>query len=206
MQRSKPIIGLCGGIGSGKSRVAEEFAKLGCMVVDSDRLNHEVLQTPQVQAALREWWGPQIVRPDGTTDRARIAEIVFRDEEARRRLESLVHPLIGARREAMIRRGLEDPRVRAIILDSPLLFESGLDHLCDRIVFVDADEPARLRRVQAARHWDAAQLRERERRQQPIEHKRSRADYVVDNNGPAEALGKQVAEILRQVTSEGHVG
>lgn len=202
MSSTKPIVGLCGGIGAGKSCVAAEFERLGCLVSDSDRHNHEVLETCEVQDALRAWWGEDVIRRDHRTDRKRIAEIVFDDDQARQRLESLVYPLIDRRRRAIITRGSNDPTVRAIILDSPLLFESGLDRQCNRIVFVHAGESARLERLRQARGWDPGQLRGRERLQKTVAYKRSHSDFVIDNDGPKGRLRPQVIEILERVVSE----
>jgi dephospho-CoA kinase len=199
MTATKPIIGLCGGVGAGKSRVAAEFQRAGCLVIDSDRLNHEVLRRPEVLATLREWWGEQVVGPDGTSDRKRIAEIVFADPDQKRRLEGLVYPLIAEIRAAMIRKVNEDRAVKAIILDSPLLLESNLDRLCDAIVFVNASRPRRLQRLQQARDWSAEELRQREQWQRPLTDKRSRADFVIDNDGPPERLPPQVSDILMRV-------
>lgn len=201
MGKSKPIIGLCGGIGSGKSLVAREFERLGCLLVDSDRLNQEVLDRPEVARQLEEWWGPTVRRPDGRVSRHEIARIVFTDASERVRLESLTHPLIAARREDMISSGFEDPAVRAIILDSPLLLESQLDRRCDAVVFVEADESQRTNRVRDSRGWDIEELRRRERWQLPLDQKRSRADFVVDNRGGPEALPAQVSRILEQVVA-----
>ncbi len=202
MNSSKPILGICGGIGAGKTRVALEFEVQGCLVSDSDRLNHEVLETRAVQATLKGWWGDEVVAADGRTNRRRIGEIVFEDDIARQRLESLVYPLIDKRRRAIIRCGLSDRSVRAIILDSPLLFESGLDRLCDSVVFVDTDESIRLTRLHETRGWDRDQLRRRERSQKSNEYKRSHSDFEIDNNGPESRLRLQVIEILKQTVND----
>lgn len=202
MKSSKPIIGICGGIGSGKTRVAEEFGGLGCRVSDSDADNRALLETMQVQVTLREWWGDDVICPDGCTDRSRIARIVFGDAAAKKKLEGLLHPLIAARRETMIAECKQDRMVRAIILDSPLLFESGLDRRCDHIVFVDTEEVVRLQRLKAQRKWDASELRRREQWQKSSEHKRLHSDFVVVNNGASEALKPQVARILEEIVSE----
>lgn len=199
MMSSKPVIGLCGGIGSGKSAVAAEFGRQGCLVVDSDRLSHEVLAGPAVVQELRRWWGDEVVSPDGKPDRGRIARIVFSSADEKRRLEGLLYPLISARRAAMIRAVEEDPAVKAIVLDSPLLLESRLDRHCDFIVYVEADEPQRIARVRASRGWNAEELRRRQDWQQPLEPKRARADFVVSNNGMLAQLGPQITDILNTI-------
>ncbi len=199
MSVAKPIIGLCGGIGAGKSRVAAEFGRLGCLVVSSDQVNHEVLRRPEVLATIQSWWGPAVVTADGEPDHRRIAEIIFSDEQQKRRLEALLHPLIVQRQTAMIEVVRDSATIKAIVIDSPLLLECNLDRQCDWIVFVDASEATRLRRLQTERGWTASELSRRESWQLPLSEKRARADFVVDNDGPDEQLRPQVANILQAV-------
>jgi dephospho-CoA kinase len=199
VKHKKPIIGIIGGIGAGKSRVAAEFERQGCLVVDSDRLNHEILRRPEVLATLRDWWGEAVVAPDGGPDRRRIAKIVFADAGEKTRLESLVYPLIAQRRAAMIQAVEEESAVKAIVIDSPLLLESHLDRECDTIVFVNAGESQRLTRLRRERGWTAEEVRRREGWQLPLDEKRSRAAFVVENDGPAEKLRPQVADILAAI-------
>jgi dephospho-CoA kinase len=198
----KPIIGLCGGVGAGKSRVAAEFERLGCLVVDSDKLNHEVLLQPAVLRTLQSWWGQEVVAPDGTPNRRRIADIIFADAVQKERLEGLLHPLILRRQEAMIRAVEDNPAIKAIVIDSPLLLESQLDRQCDTIVFVKADETRRLERLRRERGWTAEEVKRREGWQIPLVEKRSRAAFVVDNDGPVERLCPQVADILQTILAQ----
>lgn len=179
--------------------MAAALGALGCVVIDSDQLNHEVLETGAVRARLREWWGDSVFSSTGAVARDRIAKIIFADQEQKQRLEALVHPLIADARRDRINKVAADPTVRAIVLDSPLLLESQLDRLCDSIIFVDASTEVRLARLQAARNWDEAQLRRREQWQLPPEYKRSRADFVIDNNGTEEELLTQVAAVLQRI-------
>jgi len=202
MRPKKPIVGLCGGIGAGKSLVAREFERLGAVVIDSDRLGHEILARPAVLAQVRAWWGEQVVAPGGGPDREKIAELIFADPEKRKRLESLLYPLIAAERECIITQSIENPAVRAIILDSPLLFESRLDRLCDKIVFVEAEERVRLERLRQARGWDEEQVHRRERWQMPLAHKRARSDFTVTNEGSPEQLRSAVAALFERIVSE----
>lgn len=201
MRHVKPIIGLCGGIGAGKSLVAAEFERVGCLVVHDDELNHEVLRRPEVLATLQSWWGPGVVDAGGGPDRRRIAEIVFADPAEKQRLESLTHPLIAVRRAAIIRAVEDSSAIKAIVIDSPLLFESNLDRECDTIVFVNASAAQRRTRLRQARGWDAEELQRRERWQISPAEKRLRAGFVVENDGPAEQVGPQVAGILQTIVA-----
>jgi len=202
MPRKKPIIGICGGVGAGKSRVAAEFARLGCLVVDSDKLNHEVLVQPDVLAALQARWGQEVVTPEGQPDRRRIADLIFADAEQKQWLEGLLHPLILRRQAAMITAVEDNPAVKAIVIDSPLLFESQLDRQCDVVVFVAAGKSRRLQRLRRERGWTAEEVQRREGWQIPLVEKRSRATFVVDNDGLAERLRPQVADILQTILAQ----
>ena len=202
MERVKPIIGLCGGIGAGKTTVARELERLGGLLIDSDRLNHEVLRRPEVARTLREWWGAGVIGPDGAVDRKRIAELVFHDAEQKRRLESLVHPLIAGLRQDMINVGTGDPKVRAIILDSPLLLESNLDRLCHAVILVEASETQRLQRLHRTRGWDKRELRRREHWQLSLAEKRARSRHVVRNEGSIEQLRAQAEDVFEQILAE----
>ena len=202
MGRIKPIIGLCGGIGAGKSVVAHEFERLGGLLIDSDELNPEVLRRPEVARPLRDWWGDAAVGADGRVNRSGVAEVVFGDPAQKQRLESLVHPLIAALREDIITTGIGDPRVTAIILDSPLLLESNLDRMCHAVVFVEAGESQRLRRLHETRGWDMEELRRRERWQLPLPEKRARSRFAISNEGTIGQLRSQVKGVFEQVLAE----
>lgn len=199
--RRKPIIGLAGGIGSGKSSVARVFESLGAAVIDSDRLSHEQLADPVVRERLRQWWGGSLFTPDGAVDRKALAAIVFRDPEALRRLEGLLYPRIERRREELVAGLQRDPRVVAIVIDAPKLFEVGLDRRCDAVVFVEADRTIRLDRVRRARGWTPEELDRRENLQIPLDSKRENADHIVVNNSTVEELRPDIERILASVIS-----
>ncbi|MGP1347782.1 MAG: dephospho-CoA kinase [Phycisphaerales bacterium] len=196
-----PIIGLAGAIGAGKSALARAFARLGCLVIDSDREAREALDRPEVRERLVEWWGGQILTPEGRVDRRRIADRIFGDERERKRLEGLVHPLIrrtrdGARREAGAAGKI------GVIYDAPLLFEAGIDAICDGVVFVDAPRAVRLQRVRETRGWDEAELDRREAMQWSPERKKAASGFIVRNDGPEEALDAHARDILRRLGVE----
>lgn len=199
MNSKTPIIGLCGGVGAGKTTVANEFATLGALVISSDQLNHDVLSDPAVAAELASWWGPEVLNADGAVDRSAVARRVFDNPNERKRLESLVHPLIAQRRADMIQHGIADPAVKAIILDSPLLFESDLDRRCDVVIYIEAERDLRLQRVQRTRGWNQQELNRRERWQLTPAEKRSRAKFVIDNSSSREQLAARVHSLFRDI-------
>lgn len=201
MTATRPlVIGLAGGIGSGKSSVAALLAEFGCIVLDSDQEAREALARPDVRDQLIHWWGPKVIAPDGGIDRSRIAAIVFSDPAERRRLESLVHPLVKSSREEMIRRAAA-VGAPVVVVDAPLLFEAGVDQECDVVVFVDAPLRERLERVRVARGWGPGELERREKAQWGLDAKRRLADYVVLNDsGPAE-LRARVAAVFQQLSA-----
>jgi len=199
------VVGLAGGIGSGKSTVARILTELGAAVIDSDQLSREEINAPDVLATLKQWWGDDIVKADGSVDRARIAQIVFHDPAQRHRLEALIHPRIAVRRKDRQAALQQQAGVRMIVLDSPLLYEADLDLQCDVVVFVDADLERRQARSEKARNWSPGELLRREKSQQPLDMKRARADYIVDNNSSLSDLRDQVQDIFDRIVSEAGV-
>jgi len=199
MTGNKPIIGLTGGPGAGKTIVARHFGALGCAVIDADQLNHEILTRRDVVRQIAGWWGPQVLAGDGQVDRERLGQVVFGDPEALERLTNLVHPLVFERQRQLLQAHQGNPEVKAIVLDAPLLCEVGQDEWCDAVVFVEADEAVRRERLRRTRGWEREKLRKIENLQWPLEHKASRADYIVRNNSDNAAVADQVADILARV-------
>jgi dephospho-CoA kinase len=194
-----PIIGVAGGIGSGKSELARALGRLGCVVVDSDAEAKAALDLPEVREELLAWCGKRILNEEGRIDRHALAAIVFEDDEARRRLERLVHPIVKTRRAeqaaAARARG-----AAGFVIDAPLLFEAGVDAECDYIVFVDAPRELRLERVKA-RGWGEAELDRRERSQWSLERKRAASDEIIKNAGPLTDLEGAAQRILKSAAS-----
>jgi dephospho-CoA kinase len=194
------VIGLAGGIGAGKSAVAGAFARLGALVIDSDKEAKDALDRPEVRGELIRWWGDSILGPEGRVDRKKVGSIIFADAEQRQRLERLVHPLVRATRAEMIARA--DPRrTPAVVVDAPLLFEAGLEKECDVVVFVDAPRDQRLARVKASRGWDEAELERREKAQIPLEEKRRRADLLIVNDSNQQSLQTRADAAFSQILS-----
>lgn len=197
--RCKPVIGLVGGIGAGKSTVARMLESLGCGVIDADALAQAALEQLQVKQRLRQWWGNEIIDATGGIDRAAVGRIVFDDPVALARLECLLHPKVLEGRQELHRRYQAQPTIRVIVEDCPLLLEKGLDSGCDVLILVRADWPSRSRRVKASRGWSAQDLARREKMQISLDTKADRADYVIDNDlGKADCL-EQVRHVLSQI-------
>lgn len=192
------VVGVAGGIGAGKSAVARSFARLGCVVIDSDKEARSLLLRDDVKAELVSWWGSDILDAHGEVDRSAVARIVFTDPRERERLEGLTHPLLKTNRER-VKSEARSAGAPAVILDAPLLFEAGLNEGCDAVVFVDAPREVRLKRVRDHRGWDEAELDRREKSQLPLEEKRSRSDYVVRNDRDEASLHASVTRILDEI-------
>jgi dephospho-CoA kinase len=183
-------VGLTGGIGSGKSEVARLLAARGAVVVDADVLAREAVApgTPGLAAVVAEF-GPEVLAPDGSLDRARLGSVVFADSARREALEAIVHPFVG-RRSAELIAGA--PADAVVVYDVPLLAEKQLQEHYDVVVVVDAAEPARVSRLTTARGMTEDEARARIAAQATREQRLAVADVVIGNDGDLAALEQQV--------------
>lgn len=193
------VIGLVGGVAAGKSTVAALFAAHGLRHVDADAHARAAAAEPAVVAELAAAFGPGVVA-GGSLDRAAMAQVVFADPGARGRLEAILHPRIRAR----ILAELDAARAAgtSVLLDAPLMLETGLVEFCDRVVFVDCDDAERRRRA-AARGWPAGEFERREAAQLPLAAKRARASDRIDNGGDHAATARQVDALLAALEANG---
>lgn len=199
MGKQKPVLGLIGGIGSGKSLVATELARHGGYLIAGDQLGHEALGQAEIRAAVVARWGEQVVKDDGTIDRRQLGKIVFADAAERQALEALVFPYIASRIATEIDHAQQLPDVRFIVLDAAVMLEAGWDRFCDGIIFVEAPRPLRLQRLAQQRGWSAKEVTAREQAQWPLAAKRARANVVVDNSGtPTDAWTRVQAWLQQQ--------
>jgi dephospho-CoA kinase len=194
----KLVIGLVGGMGSGKSEVAGLFAQRGAKVVSGDQAGHEALRQPEVRARVIERWGPELVTQEGEINRGKLAAIVFSNEAERKALEVLVFPWIERRLRQQIAQARADPAVPLVVLDAAIMLEAGWHDECDRLIYIDAPRELRLARLSEKRGWKAKEVEEREKAQWSLKDKRDRADNVLDNSGSLERLARQVDQLLRQ--------
>lgn len=189
--RTRPfIIGLTGGIGSGKSAAAEHFAALGATVIDTDAIAHELTASGgKAMAAIRAAFGEDVIGADGALDRGAMRARVFAEESARKRLEAILHPMIRA--ESALR--CEMAETPYVVLAVPLLVESGhWQERCDRVCVIDCPEDEQVRRVIARSGLDAAQVRAIMATQASREARLAAADDVVDNSGELRTLQRQI--------------
>lgn len=198
---SRPLVlGILGGIASGKSAIARLLAGSDGVVIEADRIAHQQLEDPRVRAWLASNIGAAALGPAGV-DRAVVAESIFRSNSLRSQLEALVHPAIRARLRDELERARAEGRPR-IVLDVPLLLENdalhGLVRECDALVFIDSNARVRAERALRTRGWSEDELARREAAQLPLELKRSRAAVVIPNHGDWE----QTATLARQALDE----
>jgi len=196
----KPIIGIMGGIASGKSTVAAEFAKLGCKVVNADKIAHELLENDAVKRQVVAAFGPSILDSRGKIDRRKLADIVFADTDKLSSLNGIIHPLVLERAERQIERYSRQSQVPAIVLDIPLLAEVDWAKRCDRLLFVRCSEKIRAERAKKMGLGEN-QVKIRENCQISLDNKASIADNTIENNSDFSALVRQVADIFTDITN-----
>ena len=195
----KPIIGILGGIASGKSTVAAEFAKLGCKVINADKIAHELLEKEAVKRQVVAAFGPSILDSRARIDRRRLAEVVFADTRKLSSLNLMIHPLVLERAERQIERYSRQNQVRAIVLDMPLLAEVDWAKRCDRLIFVHCSKKIRAERAKKM-GFDKNHLKIRENFQISLDNKAGIADNTIENNSDFSALVRQVADIFTDLT------
>ena len=197
------IVGLTGNVAAGKSAVAQSWREAGVPVVSADQLARTAVEPgTEALARIEELFGPGVIQADGALDRAAVRRIVFRDEDALRHLEAIVHPAVRRLRDEWTRRQRE-AGAGMVVWEIPLLFETGIEGEADVVVVVDAPEDARRRRVVETRGIDEGEAVAIMEAQMPAEEKRRRADVVIENAGTREELEGRAAEVLRSLGGPG---
>ncbi|MEY3680268.1 MAG: dephospho-CoA kinase [Ilumatobacteraceae bacterium] len=193
------LVGLTGGIGSGKSTVSALLAAKGAVVLDADAITREVQQPGSpLLGRLAEAFGPQVLAPDGSLDRPAVAKIVFEDPEALKKLNAIVHPAVGKEmNDRIIAQRTTD---NVVILDIPLLTENPREGLQGRIV-VDVPVETQVRRLVDHRGFDESDARARIARQASRDDRLKTADFVIDNSGSPDELGPQIDRLWAWLTS-----
>jgi dephospho-CoA kinase len=192
-------VGLTGGIGAGKSTVARLLAERGAIVLDADFAARAVVEPgTEGLAEVVEAFGPEVLRADGSLDRAAVASVVFGDEERRKRLNAIVHPRVRA---WMAERAAAAPEGSVVVQDIPLLVEGGPAALAlfDFVIVVDADDDTRITRLVRDRGMTEAEARARIAAQAPRAERNAAADRLIDNSGAPEKLTEAVADLWREL-------
>ncbi|MEU9583171.1 dephospho-CoA kinase [Streptomyces werraensis] len=187
-------VGLTGGIGAGKSEVSRLLVECGAVLIDADRIAREVVEpgTPGLAAVVKAF-GEEILTEDGSLDRPRLGALVFNDPEKLATLNSIVHPLVGARSRELEEATPDDDAV--VVHDVPLLTENGLAPLYDVVIVVDASPDTQLDRLVRLRGMSEEDARARMAAQATREQRRAIADVVIDNDVPLDALERRVREV-----------
>jgi dephospho-CoA kinase len=195
------ILGLTGSLGSGKSFVSSLLAECGAKVICADQLAREAVEPgSDILLSIKEVFGEGVITSEGSLDRKKIAEIIFRVPLKRCELEQLIHPYVRKRASNLLQDYCEQPLV---VLDVPLLFESKYETQCDFTVLVHLSEEERVRRLEENRSMTKAQIQERLAAQMSQKDKMARADFLIDNSTSRFETAKQVANLLKKLFSGG---
>jgi dephospho-CoA kinase len=191
-------IGLTGGIASGKSTVTKMIRELGIPVIDADQVARDVVKVgEEAYTQIVATFGQDILQANGEIDRAKLGAIVFHNEQERKKLNAIVHPAVRRRmmaeKEEYVQSG-----AKTIVLDIPLLFESELTHLIDKVIVVYVDDEVQLERLMKRNGFSKEEALARIRSQMPLREKVKKADAVINNNGTVEETKQQLLQILRE--------
>ena len=196
MPNKKPIIGLLGAPGSGKTTVADQLESLGCAVIRADVINHELLEKPEIINQIEQWFGPAVLDSQGNIDRAALGDVVFSDRQGLEKLNHLLHPLVKIQEKSLLRGFQQNKEAKAIVLDVPLLAELGQDRWCHALIYVFANKEVRTDRLRKTRGWSAEKTKNVENSQLALDSKAKISEYRVCNNSSISDLVTQTAKIL----------
>ena len=199
MAKPKVVIGILGGVCSGKSTVAGRFSRLGCGVIDADAIAHELLEDSNIKKVIKEALGDKVFDGAGRVDREELARKVFEDKEAVVKINGIIHPPVLARCAKLMAEFNKRSDIKAIVLDIPLLAETGWLQKCNKLIFVDCEDRKRADRAAKKGHFLKNQLKKRENFQIFLDKKKKIADYIVDNNSGLSATTEQVDRIFTNI-------
>jgi len=193
------LVGLTGGIASGKSTVAEILKRQGAAIINADVLAREVVEPGhQAWTEIVNTFGTAVLQPDRALDRQKLRAIIFDDPDARKKLESIIHPQVRALAEQRIREHAA-AGYAVIVYEVPLLFEGNLQEWLRPVILVACDVDTQRNRLQSRDNLSAAQAQKHIDAQMSLEAKRRLADYVIENNGSLEDLKRQVQAVLEKI-------
>lgn len=191
------IVGLTGNIGMGKSTVLKAFAELGAATIDTDKVVAKLLAMPKVIERVSAMLGPRVLNDDGSISKRAVAAVIFSDDEVRERYEAMIHPLVFQYIDQMLQQAKGD----IVVIEVPMLYESGHAQRFHKIVTVYSDENVAIDRLEMAGK-DKAEIVARLNCQMPIQEKVKLANYTVDNNGDSNVMHAQVKQIYRALKAE----
>lgn len=193
MKRKRITIGITGGVSSGKSVVAKSFRRLGATIIDADKIAHRLLSQSDVKKECMKKWGDDILK-NGSVNRVKLGQIVFNDNKSLDALMKILHPRIKKEIYDKIKKSRG-----VVVIDAPLLVESGLLNICDYMVFVKSSLTRRIKMAKNRHGWTRSQLLKREKFQAPLAYKIKIADYVIDNTGTLKNTKNQVEMIFNHI-------
>ncbi|GAX59496.1 dephospho-CoA kinase [Candidatus Scalindua japonica] len=198
MKRHVNVIGITGGIASGKSTIAEMLGTLGADIIDADKICHNLINTRDITDKITKRWGNHILNSDGKIERRMLAEIVFADKDEVSALNKIIHPKVVEKIKNRIAELQIETATEAIVLDAALLVESNLIDICDIILFADTEKNRCESRVRYSRKWPLDEIAKREKFQGLIPQKRELADIIINNNNSKEDTLNQVKDFWCQ--------
>jgi len=194
------LVGLTGGVATGKSTVANMFKKCGAPAIDADLLARQVVEPGKpAWRAIVKLFGKTILNPDRSLDRQALGSVVFRNPKKRQQLERIIHPRVARGQRRLVRRIIKRKPHTVVIYEVPLLFEACVDKRVDKIIVVTADRETQIARLRKRNGLSRAEALRRISSQMPLAKKRRRADYVLDGTTPRKTLAKQVSHLFRQL-------
>ena len=202
MNPKKPLVGITGIIGSGKSTVATRFEKLGNAVFNSDETAREITQESETLQDIQQQFGVDILNSSGQLDREKMAQLVFQDPAQLKKLNQIIHPRVRAKMWEFVKKGQNDSSIKLILVDSPLIYETDLHKYLDFILVVAAPEEICIERVKKRNNLSRKKIIERISQQIPLEEKIKKADFVIYNEKNVSDLTEQVENIYRKIMSQ----
>ena len=198
MKQRIKVIGITGGIASGKSTITAMLESLGADLIDADKICHELINTKEIALEVTKRWGSQLQDNHGRIKRDALAEIVFSEEKEISALNRIIHPKAIKQIKSEIAKSHSDVATKAIVLDAALLVESNLVEICDIVLFVDSDEGRCKERVQCSRKWPLDEIEKREKFQGLLQQKREISDVIINNNNSKEDTLNQIKDFWSQ--------
>lgn len=193
------VVGLTGGVATGKSTVAKMFKQCGAVVIDADQLAHDVVKPGKpAWRQIVKAFGKTVLNPDRTLNRRELGAIVFGNRAKLHQLERIIHPRVAREQQRLVRRIAKHKPHTVIIYEVPLLFEAGVDKRVDTTIVITADGDTQIARLKKRNGFSRAEAIRRIRSQMPLAKKRRRADYVLDGTTPRRTLVKQVSHLFKK--------